>query len=701
MQSFIRLFPVILSFFLFPVCGGAQDATAPVLFSIPGGFFDTPFYVELSCVTPGAEIRFTLDGSEPDSQSILYPGQPVVVGAPLAFRARAFAPGMAPSVITTQSYFVGVEHVFPVVSLAFEPAAFFDSTIGIYTNFSQDLTAITNIEFFEPGVNSSVLNQLVEVEIQGTGSAGLPQKSLEIKAKESLGADKLQYPVFPDLPFDEYKRIVLRNGGQDWCVLHFRDEFATSLLQDRTDMGDILAAPALHFQAWRPAVVYLNGKYWGIHNVRERMNRFYVRQHFDWDQDEFDLVENFGEVSSGDSEAWLELFNFLSQNNVDFSQDSIFGFLKQKIDYQNYLDYCAFNIYLENEDWPGNNVLRFRHRSDAGKWQWLTYDLDFTFGLYQGGGGWNTGDPSPNALARLLDGSALVWPNPDWSTLLFRRLWQHAEFRRDFVNRLADMLNTAFLPERVGVRLDAFRALYQPEITRHYWRWWLGNYDFIWLQNIEKTRFFANERPEYVRQEILSAAPEALAKARVTIDATPAGGGRVELNTVSPAESQLPWSGVYFEGVPVPVRAIANPGFEFVGWSDSTLGQADTTVFFPLDSMKLVAIFEAIDTTTIDTSDVDTTTIGVIDLDRVQQIFPNPVTDYISIEDTGLSDNELAHIRIAGADGRVVLTQSIRADRNGRLTLNLPQLSAGTYILKLEGKSSGRRSVWRFVVARR
>lgn len=700
MQFPVRLLPAFCLLFLFSTIARSQDVVAPVQFSVPGGFFTSQFYVELSCATPGAEIRFTLNGSEPDTQSILYPGQPVVVGAPLAFRARAFSPGLMPSTITTHSYFVGVQHDFPVVSLAFEPAAFFDSLTGMYTNFSQDLTAITNIELFEPGSAGAALNQLVEVEIQGTGSAGLPQKSLEIKAKESLGADKLQHSIFPVLPYNEYKRIVLRNGGQDWCVTHFRDEFATSLLLDRSDIGDILSAPALHLQAWRPAVVYFNGQYWGVHNIRERMNRFYVRQHFDWDQDDFDMIENFGEVSSGDSEAWLEMFDFLSQNNVDFSSDSIHGFLKQKIDYQNYLDYCVFNIYLENEDWPGNNVLRFRHRSDAGKWQWMTYDLDFTFGLYQGGGGWNTGDPSPNALGRLLDGSSLVWPNPDWSTLLFRRLWQHAGFRRDFANRLADMLNTAFTKERVGARLDAFRALYQPEITRHYWRWWFGNYDAVWLQNIEKARYFANERPGYVHQELLSAVPEAQAKARITVDATPAGGGRVALSTLRPDEGQLPWSGTYFEGVPIPVVAVANPGYEFIGWSDSTLGTADSIVFFPQDSTVLTAIFEAIDTTTVDTSDVDTTTIGVIDLSRLPQIYPNPVTERISMTDTGLTDNELVQIEIVGTDGRTVFGQQLQAGAEGRLAFNLPALNAGVHLLKLEGKNSGRRSVWRFVVAR-
>lgn len=676
------------------ICCGAvhaqfTDTTAIVLFSKSGGFFTAPVSVELSCATPGAEIRYTLNGTEPDAQSELYSNTPFVFDTTSILRTRALSPGMAPSPVVTHSYIVGAGHTFPVASLTFEPAAFFDSLTGIYPNYNQELIAVANIELFDANDDTAVINQKVEVEIQGTGSASQPQKSLEIKAKKSLGAEEINYPLFPDLPFETYKRFVLRNGGQDWCVMQFRDEFATSLMLDRSDLGDILKAPNLYLQAWRPAVVYLNGRYWGIHNMRERMNRFYVRQHFGWAQDSFDLIENYGEVSSGDSVAWFQFFNYLWQTPTGFDNDAQFENIRQKIDYQNYIDYCAFNIYLENEDWPGNNVLRFRRRSDDddGKWRWASYDLDFTFGLYQAGGGWNTGDPSPNALARLLEDSSQVWPNPDWANLLFRRCWQNATFRQDFANRLADMLNTAFLPQRVCARLDTMRALYQPEITRHYIRWWFGNYDAVWLQNIEKTRNFAQNRPGFVQNEVLQAASEAEGLVELTVNIAPPGGGRVEVSTVQPADGQFPWAGVYFKGIPVPLRAVANPGYKFIGWSNPELGTADSTKLLITDSSLLVAHFQLIDTGS---------TTGVTGIPGTAlSFYPNPARNQITV--CGLSPD--AYLQVFNGLGQVVTPVLVTGPDPAECTpFALPKLPAGMYFLKITGTQS-QSTLHRFLIS--
>ena len=668
---------LIFGIYLGTVHAQVTDTTAIVQYSASGGFYSAPVSVELSCATPGAEIRYTLNGAEPDAQSALYSNTPFMFDTTSILRTRAVSAGMSPSPVVTQSYIVGANHSFPVVSLTFEPAAFFDSLSGIYPNYDQELSAVANIELFDAG--AAVINQKVEVEIQGTGSASQPQKSLEIKAKKSLGAEEINYPLFSDLPFETYKRFVLRNGGQDWCVMQFRDEFATSLMFDRSDIGGILKTPKLYLQAWRPAVVYLNGRYWGIHNMRERMNRFYVRQHFGWAQDSFDLIENYGEVSSGDSVAWFQFFNYLWQTPSGFDDDAQFDNIKQKIDYQNYVDYCAFNIYLENEDWPGNNVLRFRHRSDGddGKWRWASYDLDFTFGLYQAGGGWNTGDPSPNALARLLEDSSQVWPNPDWATLLFRRCWQNATFRQDFANRLADMLNTAFLPQRVCARLDTMRALYQPEITRHYIRWWFGNYDAVWLQNIEKTRNFAQNRPGFVQNEILQAVTEAEGLVELTVNVAPPGGGRVEVSTVQPQDDQFPWAGVYFKGIPVPLKAVANPGYKFIGWSKPELGAADSTRLLITDSSLLVAHFQLIDTGS---------TTGVAGSPGIPlTIFPNPAHKQVTV--CGLSSD--VHMQVFNGLGQAVIQALVAGpDPAGCATLTLPKLPAGLYFLKITGTQS-------------
>ena len=659
----------------FPLLISAQNQ-AQVQCLPAGGLFTNPLEVVLSSTTPNAALYYTLDGTEPDANAFLF-NQPIAIDTNTVLRFRAFAPGVEPSPVITHSYFIGLQTTFPVVSLVFPPAAFFDSLSGIYTHYTNGQDAVSNLEFFEKEVDTAVLNQLVAVEIQGTSSVVQPQKSLEIKAKKSLGWPEMHYPVFPDLPYDNYKRFVLRNGGQDWCVLQFRDELATSLVGDLSDLHGILTPPQLFLQAWRPAIVYLNGQYWGIHNIRERMTQFYVRQHLGWADEEYDLIENFSDAAVGDSLAWFAFAEFLQQH--DFSDDAQFELLKQQIDYQNFLDYCVYNVYLENEDWPGNNVRRFRHRSPDGRWEWLTYDLDFTFGLYQSGGTWNTGAASPNALGRLLDSTSIIWPNPDWATLPFRRCWQNASFRRDFANRLADMLNTNLLPQRIGQRLNQFRALYEPEIAAHYQRWWGAYIPEIWLDNIAKTRSFTEQRPGFVRQEIISALPDSSALVVLNMDAYPRQGGSVQLNTVHLDSTSFPWSGVYFQNLAIPVKAVAAPGHHFLGWSDQNLGSTDSINLILNSAQQLTAIFEAdhgVDTTT---------TSGTLEI----TLLPNPAAGTILFSNSYLANSPF-QVQVVDALGRVLLEKNYPAQAGGVLPLQVGNLTNGIYFLHVRSQASAR-----------
>ena len=108
----------------------------------------------------------------------------------------------------------------------------------------------------------------------------------------------------------------------------------------------------------------------------------------------------------------------------------------------------AFNVFVDHQDWPANNNRRFLAKAVGSKWKWISFDYDFTVGLFQATGGFNTGDPSPNALKRLLDPNFVFFNNGAWSTLLFRKCWESPQFRRDFSNRLADMMNTLFKANR-------------------------------------------------------------------------------------------------------------------------------------------------------------------------------------------------------------------------------------------------------------
>ncbi len=567
---------------------GGSFAEAPIA-SLEGGFYNGSIAVALTTLTP-AQIRYTLDGSEPHANSTLYVVS-LIFSQNTTLRARAFAIGQLPSPITTHTYVFDATHTMPVVALSFKPEDFFDPATGIYPNHTQDWGRPVQVEFFEED-GKRAFSQAAIAEVHGTGSASFPQKSLKIKALADNGDGYFQHPIFPDQPFEEYKNLLLRNSGQDWNVTMLRDGFVSSLASDLSDLDGILAKPKLHLQAFRPGVTYLNGQYWGIHNLQEQMKADYVEQHFDLKTDEFDLIENDAEVVAGDIEQWQGFVDFL--NNHDFSNDGHYEQLQTRLDLPHFMDYAAFNIITDNADWPGNNLRRWRERNgNVARWRFLSFDFDLSFGLLKIDGNnllFNTGDASANSLARALDASANAWPNPWWTTLPLRKAMESPDFRHGFINRSADFLNVLFAPERVGRRMDDFEASYAPEIQRHFDRWSPGWNP--WSDNLLIMRKFGDDRPAFVRQHFVDFFDEITGTATVNLSAQPANGGGISISTIDLPADKLPWDGTYFTGVEIPVSADPAPGFIFKKWSDATLvSDAEKSLMLGGDA-SLTAVFE-------------------------------------------------------------------------------------------------------------
>lgn len=568
---------------------GGSFAEAPNA-SVEGGFFNGNIEVELASTTPNANIRYTLDGSEPDANSTLYTA-PLPIEQSTTLRARAFASGYLPSSVATQTYLFGGTHTMPAVALSFKPEDFFDPVTGIYPNYTQDWGRPVQVEFFEED-GKLAFSQAATAEIHGTGSAQFVQKSLKIKALANNGDGFFQHPIFPDQPFFEYKNLLLRNGGQDWNVTMFRDGFVASLAADLGDLDGILAKPKLHLQAFRPSAAYLNGQYWGIHNLQEQMKTDYVAQHFDLKEGEFDLIENDAEVVAGDMERWNDFVDFL--NTHSFFNEEHYKQLQLRLDLPHFMDYAAFNIIADNADWPGNNLRRWRERDgNDARWRFLSFDFDFSFGLLKIEGNnliFNTGDASANSLARALDATANAWPNPWWTTLPLRKAMESPAFRHSFINRSADFLNVLFAPDRVNKRIDEFEAAYEPEIQRHFDRWSAGWNP--WAENVLIMRRFGDERPAFIRQHFVDFFDEITGTATVSLSAEPHNGGGIRFSTLDLSPEKLPWSGTYFTGVEIPMTADAAPGFVFSKWSNATLGLDATKAVTLSGDMAIAAIFE-------------------------------------------------------------------------------------------------------------
>ena len=560
-----------------PIVGQVE---APVA-STQGGHYNSSLQISFSSSTADALIYYTNDGSDPTESSMLYSG-PISINNTQVIRVRAFKSGLAPSDIITNSYFINVNHVFPIVAFSADPDKFFGEENGMFPNFEEDIEVPINVEFYETD-GTQGFNQVAEVELHGSASASLPQKSLAIKAKGSLGGEILDYPVFPDEPFTHYRSLILRNSGQDWEYTMFRDAMESSLIRDLSDLDVTIETPDVDQQAYRPVIAFINGEYWGIYNLRERYDWRYLKVHYGLDDTQVDLLENNDDIKEGDFVEWNRLDSLLQAKS--FANAAGLSELGALVDLDNYRDYVLFNIFIDNVDWPGNNFRRWRERTPSGKWRWMVKDLDFSFGLLEIDGGFNTGNFNVNSIDRMLNYNG--FPTISWSTRLFRKLMENPVWKQDFINRTADQLNVLYPTQRMLQRIDDFQATYQPEINQHNQMW---NNVWTWNQDIDVLRTFAGGRTEAMRNHYVTSISEITGTSEVTLNASPTNGGEVKINTITTSQNNFPWTGTYFNGIPVPIQAIPNPGFVFVGWSSNVSGGPSTTVTLNGD-IEITAIF--------------------------------------------------------------------------------------------------------------
>ncbi|NUO02983.1 MAG: CotH kinase family protein, partial [Saprospiraceae bacterium] len=359
---------------------GAAPATdqLDLDFSVPGGFYNSTLEVALS--SPGAEIYYSLDGSMPTQRSQRYQ-KPIAIRRTTVLRAVAYR-GDTRSRFAGQTYFIGEpQSTFPVISLAVTPALLFDAQRGLFmqgsivdslwnkpnANFWTRREVPMHVEFFETD-GSCVYNSLSGMRLFGGMSRLFPQKSLAIIAREGYGEDRIRHPVFGKKGPKSFKSLVLRNSGSDWGKTHFRDAFMTSLL----DGWDI------EKQAYRPAQVYINGKYWGIYNLREKINRYFIASHSDVDKDSIDFLEHRNNLRRGSRQHYSRLLKYLAAHDLSIAEN--FSWVERQMDVDNFLNYQVAQIYFDNQD-AGGNIKYWRPRTPTGRWRWILYDTDWGFSL--------------------------------------------------------------------------------------------------------------------------------------------------------------------------------------------------------------------------------------------------------------------------------------------------------------------------------
>ena len=413
------------------------------VFSVPGKVVAGGATIRLTISLPsdapeGTEIRVTYDGSEPTQASTLLSNNSVVtIRSTRVVRAKLFCDGYLSPRATTHSYILFPRTLtLPVVSLVTDNKYFDDSKIGIYVdgsyssskkNYEYDWRRPINFEFFEGADVKSSLNQLCETRIQGGATRSNALKSLAVYANKRFGTKQLVYEFFPDQKpgLKKFKSIILRNAGNDFDYLYMRDAIMQRTMASHAD---------LDWQAWRPVIFYLNGTYKGMLNIRERSNEDNIFTNYDGLED-IDMIENWSELKQGTKNSFEEFKKFYNESGHTWSE------YNERMDCIEFTNLMIMNIYFNNQDFPGNNIVQWRPIKEGGRWRWIAKDTDFGMGLYGSSASYKTFDwlYNPNY------DRDHAWANQPEHTILFRNLMENSRFKREFIDRFAiymgDFLN--------------------------------------------------------------------------------------------------------------------------------------------------------------------------------------------------------------------------------------------------------------------
>jgi len=574
-------------------------------FSIKGGFYSGAQMVSLSVTDPSVVIYYTVDGTTPDNFDRIYT-IPIRIDSTTALRVRSYTDGKLPGDIITQTYFIDEPVNLPFVSLVTDPANLFDDEIGIYVigtngvpgycsdiphNLNQDWERPVNVEIYDTD-GTSEINQQAGIKIYGGCSrTRYPQKSFALYARGIYGKGSFDYQLFKDKPIDSFESFILRSSADDVVYTMYKDGMGQTLL-DGMDIDR---------QAYRPTVVFINGQYWGIHNMREKISEHYVAGNYNLDPDEVNLLERNPEnpwnVIAGSADYYNNLLLYVMA--ADINTDEAYEYISRQMDINNYIDYQIAEIFLSANDWPGNNIKFWR--ADSGpydKWRWIIFDLDNCFFYI---------DRNTLELATEPD-CKCTWPNPPWSTRLFRRLLQNETFRNEFIQRYAWHMNTTFQPDRVYHIMDSLKANIEPEIPRHIERWggqlvpnpesWIRptfNSMEEWEGNINYQKKFIAERKGPATRLVLDYFGLS-GTVHFSVYNNDPEAGLIKINKQVIQGSSH--SGDYFMDIPMAIRAIPAIGYEFSHWEYSVSGEGLQTIknavleIVPAKDVDLVAYFK-------------------------------------------------------------------------------------------------------------
>lgn len=637
---------------------------SPPTFSEQPGIYGTT--VSVTITNPngaGSQVYYSIDGSEPTTSSTLYTGSPVPVLYSSVLRARVFGPSFLPSSIKQASYLLGISHETPVISLITDNQNLYGPE-GIFDNWQQDWQRAAYIDYFSE-TEQLLFSRNTGMQIDGGygGSRSHPQHSFRLELDNGvLGGGSVNYPVIPNRPNrTKYSTFYIRNGSNQWLQFPYKDAYQEEAMSATTNN---------YYSAWRPVTVYINGSYFGLYELREKIDDEFFHLIDDADKDSLDILSLSAwnnSILRAVTGAPVDTFNvaYSAFNYLNPASNNYWDEADQYFDQTHYTDYIIAESWMGNTDWPQNNIKIYRSNKTDFRYRFCTIDMELALAPYS----WS--DCYDDHISYMMGQNPA---NP------FINIWlkgiQNNRFKDYFINRYADLMNTEYLTDRLLPLEDNFFNQIAVEMQKEYARWGDPNNIPQQMNNLYNShltfRDQLTERSNQVRNHIENNfnLPN---QVDLVLDVHPAGAGKIHISTIEPGT--YPWNGIYFNGVPIKMEAIPNPGFTFSNWGNNGL-ITNTLSSVYLDTLDVTAIqFDAYFTGS---------GLGLAENTQIDgfNLYPNPTQEQAVIVNLQHVKYESLKYQLIDLSGRILETHAL-SNTQTETPVNLSAYPNAVYMIRI------------------
>ena len=335
----MRYLGLLSSLLISTICFGQV-----VQISHSSGKYDESILVEIE--GDFSKVYYSIDGSKPSRRF----SEPIEISKSTFLKIKPVFIGDSIDTLISRTYILNFTTKLPILSYGVEEEFFWDENNGIYVlganaykdstghwhraNYQKKWEKPINVIYLDTN-NQEGFNQKCGVKIFGESSRRQPDKSMKIIARNSYGINRFRHKVFPQKNINSFKQLVIRTSGNDYKGSRFKDVLNAYLARN---MG-------IDYMAYQPIQLFVNGQYWGLYNLREKVNEHYLFENHGANKDSSSIIMGRWVRQHGNSSDYMKMYNWFMR--LDKMDSVSYEKAKSFLDIRNYINYRVFQIYLK------------------------------------------------------------------------------------------------------------------------------------------------------------------------------------------------------------------------------------------------------------------------------------------------------------------------------------------------------------------